>query len=120
MEIHAGDRTTGKGSKTEVLFVAPPECTYDDASTFDGEDLSDIELGNGRYLPVVDLFKYLGSMLTRNCRDTVDIDARIKKASAAFGALRGCLFSSKTVSKHAKCVVYVGLVLAILLHGSES
>ena len=30
------------------------------------------------------------------------------------------IFYSKTVSKHAKCVVYVGLVLAILLHGSES
>ena len=86
---------------------------------FDGIDLSGIELGDGRYLQVVDLFKYLGSMLTGDCRDTVDVDARIKKASAAFGALRDCLFSSKTVSNRAKCVVYVGLVLAILLHGSE-
>ena len=54
------------------------------------------------------------------CRDTVDIDARIKKASAAFGALRHCLFSSKTVSNHAICIAYVGLVLATLLHRSEA
>ena len=72
MEIHTVDRTAGKDSKIEVLFVAGPECTYEGALTLDGQDLSDIALGNGRYFPVVDLFKYRGSMLTGDRRDTVD------------------------------------------------
>ena len=120
MEVHAGDRRVGKASKTEALFVAAPEIMYEDRDTYDGIDLSDIELADDRFVPVVADFNYLGSVLARDCRDSADVDARIKKASAAFGALRDCVFASKTVSLRAKRVVYVGLVLAVLLHGSES
>ena len=102
------------------MFVAALEHMYKDSSTYDGRDLSNVELGNGRYLPVVDIFKYLGSVLTRDCRDDADVDARINAASHAFGALRQCLFTSTEVSLCAKKVVYVGLILSILLYGSET
>ena len=120
MEVHAGDRRAGKASKTEVLFVAAPGILYDDLASYDDADLSDVDLGDGRFFPVVDEFNYLGSVLTRDCRDASDVDTRIKKASAAFGALRDSVFASKTVSSRAKRTVYVALVLAILFHGAES
>ena len=117
MEIHVG--LPDKLSKSEILFVAAPEHTYEDSSTYDGADLTNVELGDGRYLPVVDIFKYLGSILSRDCRDDADVHARIDAASHAFGALRECLFTSTEVSYSAKKVVYEGLILSILLYGSE-
>ena len=104
LEIHVGH--PNKLSKSEILFVAAPEHTYDDSSTYDGCDLSNVDLGNGCYLPVVDIFKYLGSILTRDCRDDADVDARISAASHAFGALRQCLFISTEVPLSAKKVPY--------------
>ena len=116
MEVHAGQ--PDKASKSEVLFVAAPEILYDDKATWDHTDLSDIDVGNGT-CPVVSEFKYLGGILTRNCKDGADVSARIKAAGAAFGALRRCVFASREVSGLAKRAVYVGLVLSILLYGSE-
>ena len=118
MEIHIA--TPDKVPKTEILFVAAPEHTYQDSSTFDGADLSNVDLGDGKYIPIVDIFKYLGSLLTRDCRDDADVEARINAASHAFGALRQCLFSSSNISYPAKKVVYEGLILSILLYGAES
>ena len=103
-----------------MLFVAKPAILYDDPTTYDATDLSDFDVGAGRHIPVVESFTYLGTVISRNCNDAMDVDTRLKKASAAFGALRGCVFASRTVSPRAKRTVYVGLVLAILLHGAES
>ena len=94
--------------------------TYTNQLTFDGCDLSDINLGNGIFMPIVDQFCYLGSILARDCRDTADVNNRIQVAGNAFGALRACLFSSTKVSFEAKKAVYEGLVLAILLYGADS
>ena len=46
MEVHSGNRATHpvKESKTEILFVAKPASLYADSPTFDGADLSDINL----------------------------------------------------------------------------
>ena len=120
LEIHVGTRTPKKDSKSEILFVSAPSKMYKDPTTYDGRDLTDVELGNDKYMPVVDIFKYLGSLLTRDCTDTADVEARINAASHAFGALRQCLFTSTDISFPAKKMVYEGLVLAILLHGSET
>ena len=120
MEVHQGDRHPKKGSKSEVLFCSKPLHLYEDRETLDNTDLSDIELGNGRFIPIVDEFCYLGSMVDRECGDETDIDARIEKAGNAFGALRKPLFSSTRVSYKAKQMVYVCLILAILLYGAES
>ena len=78
MDIHVG--TERKASKSEVLFVAAPSHTYIEPETFDGQDLSTIELGGGTFMPVVDKFRYLGSWLTRHCKDDNDVIARIKGA----------------------------------------
>ena len=120
MEVHTGHvDEPDKPSKTEVLFVAAPASRYVNPDTFDDADLTDLVLSNGRFIPIVDKFVYLGTTLTRNCRDDEDVKARIKKAGNAFGALRKCLFSNPSISLDAKRIIYEGLILSILLYGSE-
>ena len=121
MEIHVGDRTQpNKPSKTEVLFVSKPPKCYLDPTTFDGIDLSDITLGEHTYFPIVTKFCYLGSYITRDCKDIEDVNNRLKKAGNAFGSLRKPLFSSRSISDSAKSAAYQKLILKILLHGAES
>ena len=45
----------------------------------------------GQRLQVVDKFSYLGSTLSKVVRIDDELNARISKASAAFGRLRGCV-----------------------------
>ena len=71
-------------------------------------------------MPVVSKFCYLGDMLSRSCDDAFAVAARVESAGKAFGALRKCVFASSSVSAAAKAAAYEGIVLAILLFGSES
>ena len=75
---------------------------------------------DGNYILIVAEFKYLGSILSRDCKDNSDVIERIDAASHAFGALRKCLFRSTNISYQAKKLVYEGLILSILLYGSET
>ena len=51
---------------------APPSC-YTDYKTYDGTDLTDVLIPGGRYMRIVDRFKYLGSWIARNGNDTLDV-----------------------------------------------
>ena len=64
--------------------------------------------------------KFLGSIIHRDGTDTADVDARIRSAKGAFGALRQCLFARKDVTLEGKRAVYTALILSVLLYGSES
>ena len=57
---------------------------------------------------------------SRSVSDSCAVAARVEAAGRAFGALRRCLFASSSVSHAAKAAAYEGVVLAILLYGSES
>ena len=103
-----------------MLFVSAPSTTYKDPSTYDNRNLNHIQLDGDRYLPVVKEFRYLGTLLSRNCKDDSDVISRINKAGNAFGALRKCIFGNRSVNSVAKKSVYEGLILSILLYGSES
>ena len=111
--------SAGKVSKSEILFCPKPLHLYSDPRTFDGVDLSDVLLPGGLSMPVVDRFSYLGDIIARDGGDALAVDARVQSASKAFGALRGCVFSSTSVSRAAKCAAYESLVLSIALYGSE-
>ena len=119
MEVHRGDRRVDKKSKSEVLYCPKPLHLYEDRETLDGTDLSDIELGDNFYIPIVEKSCYLGSIVTRDCTDDADVENRIDKAGAAFGSLRKSLFSSTSVTYKAKRMVYIGLILTILMYGAE-
>ena len=57
--------------------------------------------------------------MVRNCNDATDTDSRIhESAGKAFGALRGCVFSSTHISVAAKRTVYEVPILAILFYGA--
>ena len=117
LEVHSGNPQ--KKSKTEILFASARPQIYEDPDTYDDCDLSPVMVGGGNYLPIVAVFQYLGSILSRNCQDEEDVEARVDLAAGAFGTLRDCLFSSPRICIVAKAIVFEGLVLSILLYGSE-
>ena len=109
-----------KASKSEVLFCAKPPHLYANPATFDGADLSPILLPDGRFMPVVDKFPYLGDIISRDGSDTEAVHARVSAGSKAFGALRGCVFATSEVNNTAKKAVYEAIVLSITLYGCET
>ena len=58
MEVHAGDYSTNKDSKTEILYVTTR------SSTNQPPRLKEINVYDTRFFPVVDSFSYLGTLLT--------------------------------------------------------
>eukprot|EP00111_Clytia_hemisphaerica_P010724 TCONS_00031328-protein len=114
MEVHSGP----PDSKSVVLFCSKPPCLYEDPSTFDQVDLSNIEFGN-RFIPIVQEFTYLGSVISCDSSDNLDVDRRIQKASNAFGMIRNSLFSSSKINVRVKANVYQTFILPILLYGVE-
>ena len=118
MQVHEKKPSDTK-VKTLVLFCAAPPSRYQNPATYDGADLSDIVLPSGNVIPIVAKAKYLGSMISRDGTDRVDVEARIGAATRAFGSLSRLVFSSTSISTTAKREAYVALVLSILLYGSE-
>ena len=118
--VHAGSYSPHKESKTEILFCARPLWTYQDKGTFDDTNMDDITLPNGRFIPVISEFRYLGSYVTSDGTDTKGVRARINSAARAFGALSKCIFQSTHVNRDAKRAVYERLILSICIYGCES
>ena len=78
MEVHAGK--PGKNSKSEILFCPAPPHVYADAATYDGADLSDVQLPAGRSMPIVTKFPYLGDFVAADGTDALAVEARITAA----------------------------------------
>ena len=110
LEVHAGSYHPFKGSKTELLFCSRPLSTYQDPSTCDNTDMTDLILPNGRFVPVVTKFKYLGSYISSDGSDTIDVQSRIDFAARAFGALSKCIFRSQNIDRKAKSAIYESLI----------
>jgi len=100
--------------KTEAIYCPARDEEYE------AGDTSDLVLGCGGTVSFTQSFVYLGSLLHRDLSDHHDVDARIKKTSKAFGALRDHFFSTRDVSEQLKGKIYTGGVLAVLLYGFES
>ena len=115
MEVHTGKIESRGESKTEILFCSKPCSKYNNYDSYDNADLSDIIVSHDRYIPIVDHFSYLGSIISTSCTDNNDAEARIRKA----GSLSKSIFSSPYVNRKVKAMVYISLILPILLHGSE-
>jgi len=111
LKCHVG--TGNKKSKTEAMFF--PSCTAEHLKA----DTSDFIMGNG-IVHFTEQFKYLGTVLDITLSDEADVDARIKAAGAAFGALQKSVFGTKNVPLKSKRAAFESIVLGILLHGSES
>ena len=89
----------------------PPKQLYQDANTLP------LEIDGG-CVTFTQSFKYLDSILTSDLKDSTEVEARIKSASAAFASMRLQLFSSKYVKPAHKAQTYESIVLGLLLYGS--
>jgi hypothetical protein len=103
-----------------LLYHAAPKASYTNYATFDGEDFDGVHVGGGASTHVESSAKYLGSWLSPDGKDTMNVKKRIKQASGAPGSLLKCVFKRKDVTSGAKVAVYNPLVLSIVLCGSES
>ena len=74
----------------------------------------------GQRLQMVDKFTYLGSTLSRVVHIDDEVNARIAKASAAFGRLRGSIWDRSGIRLDTKLKVYRSVVLPTLLYACET
>ena len=75
---------------------------------------------NGQRLSAVDKFTYLGSTLSNSIVIDDEVNARIAKASVAFGRLRSNVWSRRGISLPTKLKVYRAIVLPTLLYACET
>ena len=75
---------------------------------------------NGKPIKSVDNFKYLGSIVSRDCSMEPELSARIAKANSAFNKLDKRLWSKSGIRLETKVMVYRAVVLSCLLYGSEA
>ena len=75
---------------------------------------------NGSVLKVVNQFTYLGSILTDDCTLDREIEARIRKASVAYGRLRDRVWQEHDIRLETKIALYRAIVLSTLLYGCET
>ena len=98
-------------NKTEILI----QHTQDDPNInhprfhIDNEDLK-----------VVENFPYLGSILSSSCSIDAEINARISKASTAYGRLNQRVFSNHNLKVTTKAAVYRAVCLSTLMYGAET
>ena len=71
-------------------------------------------------VPVTKQFKHLGSVLSNDAQMDEDIQARISKASSAYGRLQERVWKSHGIRLNTKIKVYNAAVLTTLLYGAES
>ena len=96
--------------KTEVVYQPAPGKPYKEPTI----------TVKGQRLQVVDKFTYLGSTLSRVVHTDDEVNARIAKASAAFGRLRGSIWDRSGIKLDTKLTVYRSVVLPTLLYACET
>ena len=96
--------------KTEVLYQPARGNAYVPPAIF-------IE---GKQLKAVELFKYLGSIVSNNASADAEVTARIAKATAAFGRLTKRLWKNRDIRVDTKVSVYKAAVITSLLFGCET
>jgi hypothetical protein len=103
----------GKKNKTEAMYCPVRVSAYGNGDT------PDLVLDCGGRASFTESFVYLGSLLHCGLSDHHDVDARIKKAAQACGALCVRVFSFCDVSGRLMGKAYAGGVLAVLMYGSK-
>ena len=93
--------------ESEILICPSPLYLYEDATTFDGTNLSHVMLLGNHFMKIVEQFPYLGDIVARDYGDGCAVDSRVSAARKAFGALRKCVFSTTSVDSTAKRAVYL-------------
>ena len=96
--------------KTKVIFTSPPGEEYIEPNI----------LVNGTRLDVVDVFVYLGSVLSKDGSLDAEIYARIQKVSVAFRRLERMVWNDRGLTVNTKVEVYMACVVTVLLYAAEN
>ena len=112
LQMHTGSET--KKSKTEVLHIPQKSTTSTPADT------SPIDLYDGTRITFTSHFTYLGSIISWDLSDDVDVTNRITKANKAFGSLRLLIFCNPYLPLTLKKYLYMAITVNLLLWGSEN
>ena len=75
---------------------------------------------NDNAIKSVPFEKYLGSILSSDCSLELELQQRMKLASASIGKLNDRVFNNRDLSISTKVKVYLAATLSILLYGSET
>ena len=96
--------------KTEVVYQPAPGKPFKEPTI----------TVKGQRLQVVDKFTYLESTLSRVVHIDDEVNARIAKANAVFGRLRGSVWDRCGIRLDTKLKVYKAVVLPTLLYACET
>ena len=111
LQMHRGDAHTE--SKTQFMM-------YPGRNNYNVRDLTPIQLRLGGHVTYTSEFKYLGSWISWDLKDTLDIQRRITAASKAYGALKTPVFRNRDMGLRVKKQLYETFVLPSLLYGCEA
>ena len=78
-----------------------------------------LEVDNGDIITGCSEYKYLGSIFTKDGRDTKNIRRRVTQARKKIGALNG-IWWSKDITKNWKKIIYNSMVKSVLIYGAET
>ena len=73
-----------------------------------------------RYIPVVSDYVYIGTNISDDLKDDNEVKRRLKSGNACIGLLRKRVLGPHSTSATVKKAVYEGMILGILLYGSEN
>ena len=84
-----------------------------------GTDTYHLEMDNGDIINGCTEFKYLGTIFTKNGRNTKNIRYRVTQARKITGALKG-VWWSKNITRNRKMIIYNSMVKSVVIYGAET
>jgi hypothetical protein len=82
-----------------------------------GTDTNPLEMDNSDIITGCTKFRYLGTIFTKDGRDTKNICHRVTKARKIIGALNG-VWWSKNITRSWKKMIYNSIVKSVLMYGA--
>ena len=111
--MHTGSDSSFKDSKTEAVYFKASGEDYSKA------DISPVPVQDG-YITYTDTFTYLGSKVTHNLDDRVNIEARKKQATKALGVMMKHVFHNPHLEVKTKRMMDLAIPVNLLLRGSKT
>jgi len=84
-----------------------------------GTDTNRLEMDNSDIITGCTEFRYLGTIFTKDGRDTKNISHRVTQARKILGALNG-VWWSKNITRNRKNMIYNSMVKSVLIYGTET
>jgi hypothetical protein len=85
-----------------------------------GTDTNHLERGNGDIITGCTEFRYLGTIFTKDERDTKNIRHRVTQVRKIIGALNGVWWSKNITRNRKKKIIYNSMVKNVLIYEAET